>query len=94
MDAFLLPAEHASGWTLLHPQYGVVVPQPDPVRVPSGFGMTRNPGELADVVNEWILFAGDSGLIRRAHDYWVLGQGARNTEPRWSILRNVLGREE
>lgn len=94
VDAFLLPAEHASGWTLLHPQYGVVVPQPDPVRVPSGFGMTRNPGELADVVNEWILFAGDSGLIRRAHDYWVLGQGARNTEPRWSILRNVLGREE
>jgi Na+/H+-dicarboxylate symporter len=91
LDAFLLPAENASAWSLLYPQYSVVVPQPDPVRVPSAFGMARNPGELADVVNEWIVFAENAGLVQRSYDYWVLGQGARPTEPRWSIMRDVLG---
>jgi hypothetical protein len=68
-----------------------VVPQPDPVRVPTAFGMARTPGELADVVNEWIVFAENAGLVQRSYDYWVLGQGARPTERRWSILRDVLG---
>jgi hypothetical protein len=27
------PAEHASSWTLLHPQFTVVAPQPNPVKV-------------------------------------------------------------
>ncbi len=91
LDAFLLPAENASAWSLLYPQYSVVVPQPDPVRVPTAFGMARNPGELADVVNEWIVFAENAGLVQRSYDYWVLGQGARPTERRWSIVRDVLG---
>lgn len=91
IDAFVMPAEHASAWSLLYPEYSVVVPQPNPVRIPSAFGMTRNPGELADVVNEWVLFAKSAGIIRRLHEYWVLGQGAEHEEPRWSIMRNVLG---
>ncbi len=91
IDAFLMPAEHASAWSLLYPQYTVVVPQPNPVQVPSAFGLARNTGELADVVNEWVLFAENAGIIRHSYDYWVLGQGAKTTEPRWSIMRNVLG---
>ena len=91
IDAFLLPAEHASAWSLLYPDYTVVVPQPDPIEVATGFGMARNAGELVDVVNEWILFADNAGIIARSYDYWILGQGAKKTEPRWSIMRNVLG---
>ncbi len=91
IDAFLMPAEHASAWTLLYPQYTVVVPQPDPVRIPTGFGMPLNAGPLADIVNEWVLYAEDAGLVRQQYQYWVLGEGSRSTEPRWSIMRNVLG---
>lgn len=91
VDAFLMPAENAAGWTLLYPQYTVVVPQPDPVRVPSAFGVARDAEPLRSLVNEWVIFAENAGIIQEAYDYWVLGQGAENTEPRWSVIRNVLG---
>jgi Na+/H+-dicarboxylate symporter len=90
VDAFLLPAEHASGWTLLHPEYSVVVPQPNPVKVPTAFAVALGADDLTRVVNEWIVYADNAGLVDRAYRYWITGQGAQNKEPRWSILRNVL----
>mgnify|MGYP001829038616 FL=1 len=91
LDAFLVPAENGSAWTLLHPEYTIVVPQPAPVKVPAAFGMAMDAGELADAVNEWVVFAENEGMIDRAYDYWILGQGAKDTRPRWSIARDVLG---
>jgi Na+/H+-dicarboxylate symporter len=91
LDAFLVPAENGSAWSLLHPEYTVVVPQPDPVKVPSAFGLALNAGELTDAVNEWVVFATNEGMIQRAYDYWILGQGAGEKRPRWSIVRDVLG---
>jgi Na+/H+-dicarboxylate symporter len=91
LDAFLLPAENGSAWSLLHPEYTVVVPQPNPVKVPSAFGLALDAGDLTDVVNEWVIFATNEGMIQQAYDYWILGQGAGGKYPRWSIVRNVLG---
>jgi hypothetical protein len=91
LDAFLVPAENGSAWTLLHPEYTIVVPQPDPVKVPSAFGLALDAGDLADKVNEWVVFASNEGMIERAYDYWILGQGAGEKRLRWSIIRDVLG---
>ncbi len=91
LDAFLMPAENAAAWTLLHPEYTVVVPQPDPVRIPSAFGVALHSEELMNAVNEWVVFATSEGTIQHAYDYWILGRGAEDHGPRWSILRNVLG---
>jgi Na+/H+-dicarboxylate symporter len=91
MDAFLVPAENGAAWTLLHPEYTVVVPQPDPVRIPSAFGMPLAVGNLADAVNEWVVFAANEGMVDRAYEYWILGRGAHPRTPRWSIIRDVLG---
>ncbi len=93
VDAFLMPAENASGWSLLHPQYTVVVPQPNPVHIPSSFGMAHHAVDLVNMINEWVIFADSAGLIRESYTYWVQGEGATQTEPRWSIMRNVLGWE-
>jgi len=91
LDAFLMPAEHATGWSLLHPEYTVVVPQPAPIRVPSAFGVPVGAEGLARVIDEWILSASSAGVIDRSFEFWVMGQGAQETEPRWSIIRDVLG---
>jgi len=91
LDAYLYPAELGAAWTLLYPQYTVVVPQPDPVRLPFVFGVSLGSKELASAVNEWIVFARSEGKLKRAYEYWVLGQGAEEETPRWSIARNVLG---
>jgi Na+/H+-dicarboxylate symporter len=91
LDAFLIPAENASAWSLLHPEYTVVVPQPNPVHIPSAFGMARDAGQLVNLVNEWVVFADSAGLIEEPYIYWVQGEGVSDSEPRWSIIRNVLG---
>jgi Na+/H+-dicarboxylate symporter/ABC-type amino acid transport substrate-binding protein len=91
IDAFLIPAEGAAALTLLHPEFTVVVPQPDPVKLPYAFGLAPDAERVADAVNEWIVFASSEGAIARAYDYWILGKGADPKRPRWSILRNVLG---
>jgi Na+/H+-dicarboxylate symporter/ABC-type amino acid transport substrate-binding protein len=92
LDGFLMPAESGAAWTLLHPEYAVVIPQPDPVELPTAFGVARDADELLDVVNEWVTFARSNGFTDRAYDYWILGRGATvDRPPRWSILRNVLG---
>jgi Na+/H+-dicarboxylate symporter len=90
VDAFLIPAEHASSWTLLHPQFTVVVPQPNPVKMDSAFGLALGADDLTRVVNEWLVYADNAGLVDNAYRYWITGQGARHKEPRWSILQNVL----
>jgi Na+/H+-dicarboxylate symporter len=91
VDAFLTLAEAGAAASLLHPRFTVVVPQPNPVKLPIAFGVGLHADDLVDAVNEWVTFATTEGAVERAYDYWVLGQGARDTRPRWSILRDVLG---
>jgi Na+/H+-dicarboxylate symporter len=91
LDAFLMPAEHAAAWSLLYPEFTVVVPQPNPVRLPTAFGLAANSEGLKQVIDEWVIYATNAGIVDKAYDYWITGQGAENTEPRWSIIRNVLG---
>ena len=81
IDAFLMPAEGGAAFTLLHPEFAVVVPQPDPVRLPYAFGLAPDAERMADAVNEWIVFAQSEGMIQRAYDYWVLGRGAEDQAP-------------
>ena len=81
IDAFLMPAEGGAAFTLLHPEFTVVVPQPDPVKLPYAFGLAPDAERMADAVNEWIVFAQSEGMIQRAYDYWVLGRGAEDAAP-------------
>lgn len=91
VDAFLVPAENGAAWTLLHPEYSIVVPQPDPVRLSYAFGVALDSADLLAVIDAWITFAANEGTLARAREYWVLGQGAAARRPRWSIVRDVLG---
>ena len=90
-DALLVEAEIGTAWTLLHPEYDVVVPEHWTLRMPAGFAVARGEPDLAAFLNRWLEAKHSTGELDRAYDYWVLGQGAETHEPRWSIARNVLG---
>ena len=47
--------------------------------------------EVHDYVSTWVALKRGDGSIRHLYDFWVLGHGAQSTEPRWSVIRNVLG---
>jgi ABC-type amino acid transport substrate-binding protein len=91
VDAFAMLAEAGAAWSILYPAYSVVVPQPGAIAVPVGVGMRRGEAELASVVNDWLVIQRSAGVLSRMREYWVLGQGAQKSSPRWSIRHDVLG---
>jgi ABC-type amino acid transport substrate-binding protein len=90
MNALVLPAERGSAWTLLHPQYSVVVPEPDLVKVPLAYPVARHDQAFASFVNTWIDLKRKDGTLDRLYRYWILGRNAVRPRPRWSVIRNVL----
>jgi Na+/H+-dicarboxylate symporter/ABC-type amino acid transport substrate-binding protein len=89
-DAIALPAERGSAWTLRYPRYSVVVPGPNPIRIPLAYVTPHGEAELADLVNTWIELKRSDGTLERLYQYWILGRDPAARTPRWSIIRNVL----
>jgi proton glutamate symport protein len=88
--AFVLGAERGSAWTLLHPEYSVVVPEGRLIRIPLAYPLARRDQEFAAFVNAWIELKRKDGAIDALFKYWILGENAEPPRPRWSIARNVL----
>jgi ABC-type amino acid transport substrate-binding protein len=91
LDAMLSTAEGGSAWTLLYPKYHAVVIKPQTHKIPLAYPIAAGDLVLADLINKWIYLAKDSPSYQRKYDYWIMGVGAEETKPRWSVLRNVLG---
>jgi ABC-type amino acid transport substrate-binding protein len=89
-DALALPAERGSAWTILNPQYSVVVPEGQQVKMPLAWPIAGRDEAFAAFVNTWIELKRKDGTFEALFKYWVLGQNAAPASPRWSILRNVL----
>jgi ABC-type amino acid transport substrate-binding protein len=90
VDAIVMTAERGSAWTLLYPQFTVVVPEPGLVKVPLAYPISRHDEAFASFINTWIDLKRKDGTIDALYAYWVLGRDAAPPRPRWSIIRNVL----
>jgi Na+/H+-dicarboxylate symporter/ABC-type amino acid transport substrate-binding protein len=90
IDAFVLTAERGSAYTLLHPDYSVVVPQPRPAKVPLGYVIAGRDQGLANLVNVWLDLKRKDGTIDQLFSRWILGKDATVRAQRWSILHDVL----
>jgi ABC-type amino acid transport substrate-binding protein len=95
-DAMLYSAEAGSAWTLLFPQYSVVVPEPNVIAVPLVFLLPPDTARWNRYVDAWIGLNKTSHQVQRLYDYWILGQGAEKHKHRWSVVHDILGwgREE
>jgi Na+/H+-dicarboxylate symporter len=89
-DALVFSAEAGSAWTLVYPQFSVVVPERG-IEAPVAFGLPTTTPRLERYVDTWVTLKRDEGTIEVLFDYWILGKGAEDTTPRWSVIRDVLG---
>ena len=71
-------------------EYTVVIPKHRIWRVPAGFAVAKGNLEFVSFLDDWVVTHQASGFFQRVYDYWILGQGAEQKGPRWSIVRNVL----
>jgi len=91
LDALFLTAARGSAWTLLYPEFSVAVPQPDVLAAPVAIGVARSADALADFINAWLRLKREDKTIDQLYRHWILGGGAEPREPRWSVIRDVLG---
>jgi len=91
VDALVYSAEAGSAWSLLYPQFSVVVPQPDVVRLPIAFPLAPGDDRMRLFVNTWIELKRGDGTLSRVFDYWFLGREPESSSHRWSVIRDVLG---
>jgi len=90
LDAVVYSAEGGSAWTLIYPDYSVVVPQPLTVKVPMGYPLPMGDTEWSQYISTWVELVKKSGTVNHLFEHWIGGGGAKSTEPRWSIIRDVL----
>jgi len=89
-DAVAMAAESGSVLTLLYPKYTVVVPEPEIVKIPLAYPLSKRDQDWAQFVNTWIELKRRDGTIVALYDHWILGKHAVKREPRWSVIRNLL----
>lgn len=90
VDAILISAEAGSAWTLLHPEYAVVVPEPHQKGSMALFLPKRDP-DFTHLVADWIKLKKTDKAMDRLHQKWILGKDEESEQPRWSIARDLLG---
>jgi len=89
-QALLLTAEEGAAYAFRHPKYTVVLPN-DSIRVPAAYALPRGELEWQRVVSNWIDLKRKDGSIDELYQYWMLGGVTSNKQPRWSVIRDVLG---
>ncbi len=92
VDGFVYSAEGGSAWSLLYPEYSVVVP-PAPITIPLSYAMARGDLEPVDYRNALVDLKKEDGTLKRLYDYWVLGRFAKITQLRWDGHRRGIQSE-
>ncbi len=90
LDAFLYSAEGGSAWTLLYPHFTVQIPHPLSAKVPMAYPLPADDPAWTRYVSQWVQLNKKNGTLDHLFGHWILGEGATRTEPRWSIIRDVL----
>jgi Na+/H+-dicarboxylate symporter len=90
LDAFVLTAERGSAYTLFHPEYSVVVPKPQPMKVPLAYVIAGRDEPLATVIDTWIDLKKKDGTIDELFAHWIQGRNAVPHVRRWSVMDDVL----
>ncbi|TAA45054.1 cation:dicarboxylate symporter family transporter [Corallincola spongiicola] len=90
-DALLISAEAGYAWSMLYPDYGVILPEGTDYEFPMAFATARGNYSMLVYLNSWITLKKTEGLIDKEYEFWILGKGAKEDRPRWSVIRDYLG---
>jgi len=90
-DAFVYSSEVGAAWSLLYPQYTVVIPKGLKLKAPVAFKLPKGELAFAEYFNTWLTLKEENGFLDRVYQYWILGIDPKKKEPRWSVARNVFG---
>ena len=91
LDALAIGAEAGSAWTLIYPDFTVVVPKGLHVKDATGFALPIREDKMHRYMDTWLELAETNGHLEDLYEYWILGHDESRRVPRWSIIKDVLG---
>jgi ABC-type amino acid transport substrate-binding protein len=89
-DALVSGAESGSAWTMVYPDYTVVVPEGISFRTPVAFAIPLGDAGMKAFLDAWLDLKESNGVLDRFYRHWILGEDAVVREPRWSVIKDVL----
>lgn len=89
LSGLVMAAQEGAAWTVLYPEYTVVVPRPL-VRKPVGMAIRTGDADWLHFLDRWLDYERLDGALDRLRIYWVEGGGTQQRPPRWSVTRDVL----
>jgi Na+/H+-dicarboxylate symporter len=89
-DGLITSAEAGSAWTLVYPEYQVVLPFEKVNSWPLGYATAPGDDEFLRFLDLWVDLSRDEGFVERLRDHWILGRSAVPERPRWSVIRDLL----
>jgi len=90
LDALITTAETGAIYSMIAPEYSVVVPEDVHVRVPLVFAVKME-DEFDQLIDKWIRLKRADGTIQVLYDHWILGREPKQKAERWSVIRDLLG---
>ena len=90
LDGLVTTAEGGAAWTLLYPSYAALNPVGSIEQAPLVFAIPADM-DMEEYLEVWIQLKTLDGTVAQLFNYWIEGKTERNPQPRWSIIRNVLG---
>jgi Na+/H+-dicarboxylate symporter/ABC-type amino acid transport substrate-binding protein len=91
IQAIMVPLARAFYWSRVRPEFSAVAPDKKVGDVLMVYALPAGELEWRNVVDVWIDTRRADGSLDDAYGYWILGKALLKQEPRWSVLRNVLG---
>ena len=73
IDALVYTAESGSAWTLVYPDYSVVIPQGLSYRVAVGLVLPNRNTDFENFINLWLEVEKTGGLLDKLEKYWIYG---------------------
>ena len=93
VDAAIWTLEQAKAWAEERPNFAAVVPRDLGGHFLIAYLMPDNALEFRNYLDYWLRLQEVNGFKERMVRKWIDGEPEEKKEPRWSILRNVLGRD-
>ncbi len=89
-DAWVTTRKNGFIWCLSHPNYITIDYGGLIGKAYFSYPVRDQGGKFISFVNNWLILKELSGFRKEMVDYWLEGAYQRKTEPRWSVLRNLL----
>jgi ABC-type amino acid transport substrate-binding protein len=92
-DILIWDEQEAIAWSLAHPKFEVVYPKPALGVETLGYPIRLGDPEFLSYLNTWLTLKTNDGFKDAQYNVWILGKTgvATPSQPRWSILDNVIG---